>query len=275
MEGRELRADMQNRVRDFERNVRFCSNLPPIDQLIVADTDEDIAVWRQRLASIFEGLLKANPDYKSIIYASVQDDQFSEIVRVEKQSSDAYNIRVVPKSRLQSGKLNDYLNVVIQKSPGEVHTSLVCDPLCDLGINCSEAVGLLASIPVFDNRTEEIFGFVLINCDIDKMLRTQLLGRHFSAGEVMVACDVFHVMIHSRGGQIVEDSYSKRVVEIAPDFSDAIENLQTNVDYLDADNDICGVRLWFVPDRHGIMYLLKRDRDSQTKIMRSPPSQAR
>ena len=259
MEGRELRSDMQNRVRDFERNVRFCSNLPPIDQLIVAESEEDIAVWRQRLASIFEGLLKANPDYKSIIYARVADDKFSEMVRVEKQSNDAFSIRVVPKSRLRTGDLHDYLKVVIQKSPGEVHTSLVCDKMCNSGVNCSETVGLLASIPVFDNRTEEIFGFVLINCDVDKMLRNQL-SRRYTAGEVMVACDVFHVMIHSRNGQIIEDSYSQKVADVSPQFGKAIEKLQSNLDYVDADNDICGARLWFVPDRHGIMYLLKRDR---------------
>lgn len=259
MEARELRTDMKNRVNDFERNVRFCANLPPIDELIVAESEKDVSVWRQRLASIFEGLLKANPDYKSIIYASVNGDTFSEVVRAEKQTGDAFTIRVVPKSRLRTGKLNDYLRAVIQKSPGQVHTSLVCDPLCDLGTNCSEAVGLLASIPVFDKRSEEIFGFVLINCDIDRMLRNQM-SRRFSAAEVMVACDVFHVMIHSRGGQIVEESYSKKVADVSPQFSKAIENLQTDFDYVDSDNDICGARLWFVPDCHGIMYLLKRDR---------------
>lgn len=264
MEGRELRTDMQNRVRDFERNVRFCSSLPPIDQLIVVDTDKDVAVWRQRLASIFEGLLKANPDYKSIIYASVTDESYSEIVRVEKQSNDAFSIRVAPKSRLRTGDLNCYLRDVIKKSPGEVHTSLVSDTLCDLGVDCTEAVGLLASIPVFDNQTEEIFGFVMINCDIDQMLRNQL-ARRFSAGEVMVACDVFHVMLHSRGGQIIEESKTRPVVDVSPQFTKAIDNLQSTTDYVDADNDICGARMWFVPDSHGIMYLLKRDRNNGVK----------
>ena len=259
MEGRELRADMGARVKDFERNVRFCSSLPPIEQLMLAQSDEDITIWRQRLASIFEGLLKANPDYSSIVYSRFNDDEsFSEIVRVEKQRSDEFSIRVVPKTRLRSGSLNQYLANVAKRNPGEVFTSLVCDPLCDLGNDCSDVVGLLASIPVFDNRTEEIFGFVMINCDIDTVLRQQM-ERRGTAGEVVVACDIFHVMMHEVNGQISEENLTKKIDDVAPQFAAAIEHLQSNLDYIDNDGEIFGARLWFIPDQHGIMYLLKRN----------------
>ena len=258
MEGRELRADLQSSVLNLERNVRFASTLPPIEELIKAKTDEDVQVWRERLSTIFKGLLRANPDYQTITYASVDSDEFREIVRVERHSTDSSSIRVVPKSRLQPGKANDYVNNVIGKKPDEVYTSLVCDPTCDLGSGCDDSVGLIASVPVYDPATEDVFGFVLINCDIDRMLRHQM-SRRVTAGEIIVACDVFNVMLHNKSGQLIEESLTKRVAEQAPHFLPAIEALQTQTDFIDETNsDIYGARLWFVPDKHGIMYLLKR-----------------
>ena len=66
-EGRELSSQINAVVADLERNVRFMSRLPPIPQLIYAESDEEMSVWRERLATIFEGLLDANPDYRSVI----------------------------------------------------------------------------------------------------------------------------------------------------------------------------------------------------------------
>jgi len=259
MEGRELRADLQSSVLNLERNVRFATSLPPIEELIKAKTDEDKLIWRERLSTIFQGILRANPDYQTITYSSIQADQFSELVRVERHSTDSSSIRVVPKSRMQSGKANDYVTNVVTKKPGEVYTSLVFDPTCDLGNGCDDSVGLIASVPVYDPATEDVFGFVLINCDIDRMLRQQM-NRRVTAGELVVASDEFDVMLHNKSGQLIEGSLSKKVDDLAPYFLPAIEALQTETDFIDeTDSDIFGARLWFVPGQLGIMYLLKRN----------------
>ena len=116
-------------------------------------------------------MLKANPNYRSIVYSSVVENQFTELVRVERHSRDATTIRAVPRSRLNSGSTNPYLEAVTTKMPEEVHTSLVDNPMCDPDKASRSTVGLLAGVPVYDQRTEEVFGYVVINYDINQMLR--------------------------------------------------------------------------------------------------------
>ena len=258
MEGRELRADLQSSVNDLERNVQFMSKLPPIQQLITAESDEDISIWRDRLATIFQGLLEANPDYKSVVYNRVEGEAFQELVRVERHTRDPSRIRVVPKSRLRNATSSDYINRVLLRKPGDGLTSLVCDPLCDAGLESDDQVGLVSAVPVYDDRTEDSFGVVMIECNINQVLRRQL-NRQFKSGEVIAACDVFHVMMRNADGQIADESLGKKVVDVSPHFQSAINWLQSNPEYIDEANaDVYGARIWFIPNKHGLMYLLKR-----------------
>ena len=262
MEGRELRADLQASVFNLERNVRFSATLPPIKELIGAETDEDISAWRKRLSTIFHGLLQANPNYRSIAYCATEQEttHYREIVRVERHSSDASNISSVPKSRLNTARLPESVASVVDKKPGEVHTTLICDAICSAD-NCDETIGLIASVPVYDPETEEVYGFVVINCDIDQMLHQQM-ARQTDASEIVVACDTFNTMMHKQDNQIVTDSMTRKVETVAAHFLPAIDVLQTQTDYIDeVDADIYGARLWFIPNVHGVMYLLKRKRN--------------
>ena len=259
MEGRELRADLQASVFNLERNVRFSATLPPIKEVMGAESEENISAWRERLSTIFHGLLQANPNYRSITYCATEQEvtHYREIVRVERHSSDASNIRSVPKSRLNAARIPESIAGVVDKKPGEVHTTLICDAICSAD-NCDETIGLLASVPVYDPKTEEVFGFVVINCDINQMLHQQM-ARQTDASEIVIACDTFNTMMHKQENQIVLDSMSKKVETVAAHFLPAIETLQTQTDYIDeADADIYGARLWFIPNVHGVMYLLKR-----------------
>ena len=258
MEGRELRADLQSAVRDLERNVRFMSGLPPIQELIHASTDEETSAWRERLATIFHGLLRANPDYRNVVYSNVTEGQFTELVRVERHSTDATSIRVVPRSRLRTEKASKHFHSLVTKKPDEVLTSLVCDPLCEKEATCLEDVGLAVGVPVYDEKTEEVFGVVMIICNVDQLLRKQM-DRRMGAAEIIVACDIFHVMMHAKGGRIMDENLAQPVADVAPDFMPAIEALQTNAEYIDETNaDIYGARLWLIPHEHGVMYLLRR-----------------
>ena len=265
MESRELRADLQASVFNLERNVRFASTLPPINGLIDAQTEEDISIWRRRLATIFDGMLRANSDYLGIAYCTVdpQDDseekRFREIVRVERHSRDASNIRRIPKSKLRSDAINPYLHRLLNKKPDETHTALSCEKLGeDLGMGGSDVVDLLCGVPVYDPKTEDIYGYVIINCDMRQLLRQQM-DRPVTASEIVVSCDIYHTLLHQRSGQLIDDSNDKKVAELAPHFSTAIETLQTNSEFIDETNaDVYGARLWFAHGEHGIMYLLKR-----------------
>ncbi|QEG21621.1 serine/threonine-protein kinase [Mariniblastus fucicola] len=261
MEGRELRADMQATARDMERNIRFVAGMPPIQQLINLKSDEEIRVWRERLSTIFQGLLKATPYFRSFAYTQVTDGQFQELVRVERHSHDASTIRVVPRSHLSSGTVSEFIQCVVDQKPDEVYTSIVNEAYTEGDEQCHLDLSLLAGVPIYDELKEDVFGCVLIECDINQLLREQL-GRNSSAAEIMVACTTSGlVLLQSQGAQIVENRQAQTVSELSAHFSPTLEALRTESDFIDEqDSEIFGASLWFVPNERGISYLLTRRR---------------
>jgi len=261
MEGRELRAHLQSFTNDLQRNVRFMSSLPPIQEIVAVENDEDLNTWRERLSTIFRGLLGANTNYGSVCFLKIEEDEFTEIVRIERHHTDTSNIRSVPRSRLRTGPATDYMKSVLNEYPNEVLVSLDCEASCAHSAGCDNSVGLFGGTPIYDDRTEEPFGVVVIGCNIDRVLNEQLTNTKFASSEVVVACDIFHVMAHRKDGTI-EDANSERVADRVPHYMPAVEHLQTQLEFVDDQNsEIYGCRIWFVdrPDfKHGVMYLLRK-----------------
>ena len=255
MEGRELRADLQAQVHDLERNVSFCSGLPPVQELIKAKTEDDEKVWRKRMSTILVGLMEANPGYQSLVYGRFEGDSYTELVRVEKQSGPIGAIRTIPQSRLETRKLDGYLTKMSERLPSEPLTSLVCQ---DDSIKTCNEVGLKSGIPIYDQETEEVYGFIVATRDIYQFLAQQLSRRH-TAGEIIVACDTFNIMSHKLGGQLNAETRGQTIASKAPVFNSAVEHLQSNLDFVDeAKSEIYGARIWFDPDKNGLMFLLRR-----------------
>ncbi|MEL7498705.1 MAG: serine/threonine-protein kinase [Planctomycetota bacterium] len=260
LDGRELRNNVQSAVRDLETNVRFMSKLPPIQELIMAEEPEEISVWRERLSTIFEGMLNAKSDFRSVIYSRVDGDQFTELVRVERHSTDHSTIRSIPRSRLRTGPISEFSSKVLAKNPDEVLTSLACSPLCGTPQpDEHRQLSLVAGVPVFDRTTEEVFGVVLIECDLNRVLHEQL-NRRFTAKNVVIACDTFQVIAHSNDQEgIISENFGRPLMELLPQFGRAKEELQSKSEYIDEmDRLVYGARLWLVPKKHGIMFLLSQ-----------------
>lgn len=256
MEGRELKNDFQAGVDDLESNVRFASLLPPVQELIRPTDEDQDGIWRERLATIFTGLLRAKPSFSRIVYQKLEGDSFTEIVRVERHSRDRSTVRKVPRSRLRMGEVNDFIRRASEMQPEEVLSSLVCDPLCDKGDGCDEP-HLVAALPVYDEQTEEPFGVIMIDCDLQQIFEKQL-RRRWSAAEIVAACDTFHTLMHAVDGHLVEASTAKPVKEVCPHFEPAIATLQTELEFIDStDMQIYGARLWLIEKVHGVMYLLR------------------
>ena len=254
MEGRELRADLQTRVHDLERNVGFCMGLPPVQELIKTETEDEEKVWRKRMSTILIGLMEANPGYESIVFGRFEGDSYTEIVCVEKINGPGNGKRSTPKGRLQTRKQNDFLKKVRDLLPGEVRTALV-----RRGKSMDDKIklGLQSGVPVYDRDSEEVFGFIVATRNIYEMVDKQF-SHHHSAGEIIVACDTFDVMSHKLGGQLVSDSRGLSLAEIAPWFNPAVDHLKTHSDFVDDSNsEIYGARIWFEPDESGLMFLLK------------------
>jgi serine/threonine protein kinase len=259
LEGRELRANIQAAVRDLETNTRFMSKLPPIQEMIQTVEAEDGKAWRDRLVTIFTGLLNAKPHYRNIVYSRVDGDRFTELARVERHSTVHSNIRSIPLSRLRTDTISDYIGNVVKQNPDEVYTSLACNPLCDSVVECTKEVTLIAGVPVFDEQTEDIFGVVLIECDLDRVWQEQM-NRRFTAADIVVACDTYHVMKHNNTSEgIIEETIAQPIADVLPKFNQAVEVLQKKSEYIDeTDRQIYGARLWLIPRSHGIMFLLSQ-----------------
>ncbi len=260
MEGRELRTNTQASVRDLETNVRFMADLPPIQELIRANSPEDTIAWRDRLITIFSGLLRAKSDYRSIVYSRIKGKEFTELVRVERHSTVHSNIRSIPRSRLRAGTASEFIERVGQNDPDEVYTSLACGALHDAA-NCEQRdVTLFAGVPVFDAQEEDLYGVVIIECDLDHILKQQL-NRRFVATDIIVACDTYQTILHSNGKEgIVDDSVGKPLHTTRPELTEAIAHLQEKMEYIDKTNQqIYGARLWLNANPHGIMFLLSHD----------------
>jgi len=231
------------------------ASLPPVQELIKAESDEDQKVWRKRMSTILVGLMQANPGYQSLIYGKFEGDSYTEIVRVERPKGSTGVVRSTPQSRLQTRKQLSYFLKVSSKLPGELLTSLVCNS--ELIDDCTD-VALQSAVPIYDQETEEVFGFIVATSNVYKLLEQQLSRRH-TASEIVVACDTFDVMSHKLSGQIVPESRSTIVSETTPWFSPAVSHLQTSLDFIDeAASEIYGARIWFDPNVNGLMFLLKR-----------------
>ena len=142
-----------------------------------------------------------------------------------------------------------------ERLPSETLTSLVCQ---DDSIKTCKEVGLKSGIPIYDLETEEVFGFIVATRDINQFLAQQLSRRH-TAGEIIVACDTFNIMSHKLGGQLNAETRGQTIASKAPVFNSAVEHLQSNLDFVDeAKSEIYGARIWFDPDKNGLMFLLRR-----------------
>ena len=121
-------------------------------------------VWRGRLEMIYEGLLKANPDYISISLTALQEEGGVDVVRVERHASDAAFVRRVPKSRLPVFEDADLLQKTTSLSAGDI--LLLIRQNSESTKTRRQDVRLIASTPVFDDSTGALFGIVSIESDL-------------------------------------------------------------------------------------------------------------
>lgn len=260
-EGRELRASMMSSVRDLERNVRFMSSLPPIqgivDVLAGRDGDE-MATWRERLGVIFRGLLSTNCDFCSVSFAQVKDDQFQELIRIERQATDISNVRSIPASRLAAGPLTDCMKQALDNNPDEVHVALSSE--------CAEAPTpgnqkpnrLAAGVPVFDATTEELFGFVLIEADLDRLIEDQLRDRFRASSRLFVLDNDCRILLQmNRDGGRVRENDGKSISSITECWSSILEPLKQGGEFIDdQDHAVYATRIDLVPGRYSLALAL-------------------
>lgn len=262
-EGRELRTNMLNFIRNLERNVRFMSSLPPIQGIVNAireDPDEDdLSTWRKRLATIYRGLLETNSDFFAVSYCHVTDDNFREIVRIERQKGNWAQARTVPASRLMSGPLTDCQKAVMEGQPEEASTSLLTG--CSSGGRDVANGFVISAVPVFDETTEEPFGFVMIEACLTHVVQTFLQNRLKNSECAYILNNECNVLMQvTRDGSRAPDCERDSGGTICKQWDSVISALRSDGEYIDEQtHSIYANRVDLVPGKSSLAVVLLND----------------
>lgn len=258
-ECRELRTAMLSAVRDLERNVRFMSCLPPIQGLIDSihgRSTDALSVWQERLQLIYSGLLRTNCDFTSVSYSQVKDGNFQELIRIERQSSEVSNVRKIPASRLASGPLTTCMQKALLGNPDEVYVALASD--CPKAGQLNEASRLAATVPVFDLETEEEFGFVMIEANLDRLTENLIRDRFRTPGRLFVLDNDCRVLLQlDRSGRRVTEQDGQPMNEISQCWSNVLPVLKEQGEFIDERNHATyATRIDLVPGRYSLALAL-------------------
>jgi serine/threonine protein kinase len=221
-QGRELISVLANCFRDLGNNARFMGSLPPIQNIVragEADDKEQFTVWRERLTTIFRGLLQANSDLTGVTYQQVSDD-VRDLVRVERHSTDDSKVRAVPRSRLTQTS-GTFAFEVQKQAPDEAVSAISTREVRNGRI----AAYLETGISIFDDQTEEPFGNVIIEASLERLLVDFLNSEPGVATEVIL-CDVeLSTLFHWKSQSTLPHSTGSRVTDVAPDWTDHLASV--------------------------------------------------
>ncbi|MEX2186470.1 MAG: serine/threonine-protein kinase [Pirellulales bacterium] len=209
---REIELEVKLTAEGLAKDARFMSTLPPIQGIIDArggDAENDAEnegeeVWRGRLDTIYEGLLRANRDYLAVSFVSSSSVSSSSVssssvssssvssssaatstdstaaadagsganvVRVERNASDSSYVRRVPASRLRSFADAGVFAKTSALPPGEVMLSIVQVAATESN---RPRVRLIASTAVYDEKKGTLFGIVAVEINFTARL-TEIL----------------------------------------------------------------------------------------------------
>ena len=224
---REVELRMRDIASETSKNARFLAGLPPIQGMIAAregTEGESEEVWRARLETIFNGMLRSNPEYLALAFEARMDNGVADIVRVERNSGDPTLVRALPKSRLREVESDPLMEAVARLEPGDVKLSIESrtrhvDSLSDIS-------RLSAATPIYSDASGELFGMTLIEADLSKRIMEIFLEQGAIEGEVFVADGL---------GQLLVAADAQRGVRLAPKGAE-IPELPANVADLLIDN---------------------------------------
>jgi len=248
MDGREMRSLLASAVRALATNARFMAALPPIQGLIDAEMareGEQAGTWRDRLATIFKGLLQANSDFAAVTYSRIEEGSVRQIVRVQRHSTDYSNVRSVPLSRLMTLPLDQFVANVMRREPDEAHVALIDEPNVIPAARRMPALLLNAGVPVFDEASEEPFGLVTIECDVHRLVEHALRQELSAAARVVLVSNhgtILSLHDRMRGRQL--DAEQSPAEDNIPNWPQIVTAVSAGEDFTnDSDYRVVATRL--------------------------------
>ena len=249
LEANSIRVNLQSCIRDFGTNTRFVATLPPINGLIDAANNVDgdsEEVWRERLSTIFRGLLRSNQDFQAVAYNRIVGEDSMELVRVER-SGQGGEARAVPRSRLTQAPVSMFEANVIANKPDDVYVSIN-------QVGDRAPLLLQAGVPIFD-REEEPFGLVLIEGNFTQLIENRI-GRNESDARVVVVDDAGQLIFD--GARSSRNAVGSQAKDVLRGWTDIQEPLDCGGTYEDPSNELFAASVGLCTQRNrGITVVLQ------------------
>lgn len=248
-QAKQIEVQITSVVRSLRSDAAFMSTLPPIQEIIdarkkgaeenvVTESDsESEEVWSERLESIFEGLLHANPSCQSGAFFALEDDGGEEIVRVERYEKESALVHTVPQERLNVIALDDdKIKEAKRLRPGEIKvfcTEVTRDGLIE---QRSSNKQLIAAAAIHDDGTGELFGFVVLELNLESAIGNLLLPATESVDNVYITDQDGTVLLSSRADAVAKSSASEaKIVTLVPQTAGFL--VPGNLDRMLTDHD--------------------------------------
>jgi len=171
-----LRADILNQeIINARQNIKFIQLLPPISGIVRATENggidpknqTPIALWNERLTTIFDGFIRNHADVAQIRYIGKADNG-RELIRIDRTDN---GIQIIQADNLQQKASRDYFIETSKLHPQETYIS-------DIELN--REFGKVeypfwptyrAAMPVYDSN-KSFFGIVIINLNAKQILNS-------------------------------------------------------------------------------------------------------
>lgn len=177
IESKLISNNIQNGLIKLVSDISILSKTPPIQGIVRSiknggidrEGKSDLNIWKFRLATIFESMLKVNKEYTQIRYIQIGGEGM-EIVRVNRTGNDVYRVK---DEFLQSKKNRGYYHLAAKLSEGSIGFSKISFNIEKGKVEVPYVPTLRVVFPVYES-SHSVFGFIVINVNIQNYLRNIL-----------------------------------------------------------------------------------------------------
>ena len=193
-------------------------------------------------------------------FAKADGSKFQELVRIERPIDDVSNVRSIPASRLVSGNLTSCMKKALAGKPDEVFVALSseCPDPTTASWGKSPTPLLAATVPWFDDETEEPFGFVRIEASLERLIENQIRGRFRTINRLYVLDNDCRILMQvDSSGSRVHLNDGQPMNSLNPCFDNVLPQLKADGEFVDSqDHAFYATRIDLVPGRYSLCLAL-------------------
>ncbi|WP_437188148.1 serine/threonine-protein kinase [Planctomicrobium sp. SH668] len=235
----ELTRGIQAVIWRVAKDTRFMASVPPIESILKGKTGAAAGLGfeesRMQLCQIFEGLLRANENYLSISYFQVGENPAG-LGTVERQLSGSPYVRTLSASLLKPFNDTIALEKISKLYPGEIWIDLD-DRLVSSGV-----VQLRSYLPVHDETTGVLFGFLRVVTDLTKEIEKVVSGIELQRGRILVTDAAGKIWSETTNATTHSTLAGTNISETFPAL-DSFFSVKDRPRYLDEDEGLIASRL--------------------------------